>query len=194
MGLFVKSSLIDALNRALPALARLRAGTYLENLATQCNALRADVIAFTATNVRMTTAATLAIKAAGGVLVKSTGAFAALVAGAVVTKEANTDMAVLVGTLATAKSAAWAFELDASGTLTTTTKTADVATAALAIAALAAVTANKVRVGYIVVTNTSGANFVGGTTALDATGIAVTYVNTAALALTAAAVALPSSL
>jgi len=180
-------SLVQALNRESPALARLPLGDWLANLVTQYNALRADLNTIKTTNAYITTPATLAIKAADGVLVKSSGAFSAVVAGNVVTKAANTDMAALVGTLATAKSAAWAFEVDSAGTITTLTKTADVATAALDVAALAATTVNKVRIGYIVITNTSGANFVGGTTALDATGIAVTYVNTAALALTAEA-------
>jgi hypothetical protein len=183
----IQTDLVVSLNRESPTLARLPLGTWLANLITQYNALRADLTTIKTTNAYITTAAALAIKAAEGLLVKSTGAFAAVVAGNVITKAANTDMAALVGTLATAKSAAWAFEVDSSGTITTLTKTADVATPALAIAALAAVTANKVRIGYIVVTNTSGSNFVGGTTALDATGIAVTYVNTAALALTAEA-------
>jgi len=183
----VQTDLVAALNRESPTLARLPLGDFLTSLITTINALRADVVTLKTTNAYLTTAPTLAIKAASGVLVKSTGAFAAMISGVAVAKSAATDMAALAGTLATAKSAAWAFEMDAAGTLTTLAKTADVATADLAVAALAAVSANKVRVGYIVVTNTSGSNFVGGTTALDATGIAVTYVNTAALALTAAA-------
>jgi hypothetical protein len=183
----IKPNLITSLNKETPTLARLPLGTWLENLVTQYNALRADLTTIKTTNAYITTAATLAIKAASGVLVKSSGAFAAVVAGNVQAKAANTDMAELVGTLATAKFAAWAFEMDSAGTITTLSKTADQTTAAAAVAALAAVSANKVRIGYIVVANTSGANFVGGTTALDATGIAVTYVNTAALSLTAEA-------
>ena len=170
-------SLIDMLNRAMPANKKAMLGTKLADLSVQLNLLRADLARVYLQNQFILTAPTLVIKAGGGTVPKSSTAFSVLTAGVVQSKSANTDMSVLVGTLADTKTAAWAFEIDAAGTITTLSKTADVATPALAVAALAAVSANKVRIGYVVVTNASGDPFTGGTTALDATGITTTYVS-----------------
>lgn len=175
------------LNHSMPAAARAGLGTVLANLVTQVSALRTDLANIYLKNTFLLTAPTLALSSTK-TKVKSTGAFSALVAGVVQSKSANTDMAVLAGTLATAKYAAWAFEIDSAGTLTSVAGTMDQASAAAAVAALPAASANKVRLGYIVVANASGENFVGATTNLDATGVTVTYVNaTATPAMTAAA-------
>lgn len=171
----------EKIDRSSPIAYKFRLGTRLERIQEMLNALIADVQRVYLQNVFLLTAPVLVIKASSSPTVKSSGAFSALIAGAVQSKAADTDMSALVGTLATAKYAAWAFEMDSSGTITTRTKTADQATAAEAIAALPSTTANKVALGYIVVHNTSGSNFTGGTTALDAAGITVTYVPAAAV-------------
>lgn len=176
------------IDRSSPTAYRFRIGTLLESLIAQVNALRTDLANLYAQGALLITAPTLVIKAADATVPKSSTAFSALIAGTVVAKTADTDMTALVGTLATAKYAAWAFEMDSAGTITTRTKTADQTTAAAAVAALAATTANKVRLGYVVIANTSGSNFVGGTTALDVTGIAVTYVPASGIAMPSSAV------
>jgi len=84
------------------------------------------------------------------------------------------DCSALVGTIADGKTAGWAFYIDAAGTITTSAKTAD--SAGVDAAAIAAtyvllnaipVPENKAIIGHLVV-HTTGATFVGGTTALDA--------------------------
>jgi hypothetical protein len=161
----------DEFNRSFPLFAASKFGQYLEDLVTKLNALGAAV------NSSTLSSPGLVIKAGSSTLAKAGSAFAAIAAGVVVTKTANTDMAALVGTLATAKSAAWAFYIDSAGTLTSSAKTADSANAAAALALLPAPPAGKAMVGFITIDNTSGSNFVGGTTALDAAGIATTYFN-----------------
>lgn len=84
------------------------------------------------------------------------------------------DCSALVGTVADGKCAGWAFYIDSAGTITTSAKTADTTgTDAAAIAATnvllnaIAVPAGKAVIGHLIV-HTTGASFVGGTTALDA--------------------------
>ena len=173
-------SQIDQINRSTPAAARTGLGTQIADLSIQFNLLRSAVEAIYLKNQFVLTPATLVIKAAEGVVPKSTSAFSVLVAGVVQSKSANTDMAALSGTLATAKACLFVFYIDSAGTLTTV-KTSDEAAAIAAIAALPALPANKVRIGYLVVANATGSNFVGGTTALDVADLTVTYVNEPAL-------------
>lgn len=175
-------NLIDELNRALPAAAHVQLGTLLA-------AIQADIAALGAAE-QLRSAPTLAIKAGSSPTVKSSTSFSAVAAGVAQTKAANTDMAALVGTLATAKSALWAFYIDQDGTLTTSSKTTDAATNAAALKLKPAVPSSKVEIGYILVANASGSNFVGGTTALDAAGITVTYVNNPAFSPASASAAL----
>ncbi|NCC28676.1 MAG: hypothetical protein EOM22_11170 [Gammaproteobacteria bacterium] len=158
-------------------LNKMTPGAYRANLGTRLGEAIAAIERTYLKNAFLLTAPTLMIKAEGSKLVKSGAEFSVLVAGTKVTKAANTDMPVPLGTLATAKFAAWAFDLPATGTIAVTTKTADVDTYDAAVAALPALADNHVRLGYIVIENTSGDNFVGDTTVLDAAGIAVTYVN-----------------
>ena len=93
--------------------------------------------------------------------------------------KAAADCSALVGTIALSKSGAWAFFIDAAGTVTTSSKTADCDTEALAIAAALAIAipANKSLIGYLIVTNSAGGNFVGGTTDLDAATATDLYIN-----------------
>jgi len=179
----------DLLNRATPGTKRASLGTKLADLSVQFNLLRADLARIYLQNQFVITPATLVIKAGGGTVPKSSSAFTAMAGGMRQTKSADTDMSVLAGTLATAKAALWAFYIDSAGTITTSTKTADAANAAAALALKPAIPANKVELGYIIVANASGENFVGGTTALDATGITTTYVSNDGVSdMTAAAV------
>jgi hypothetical protein len=180
---------IDELNRATPGTANAQLGTLLENLITQINALKADVTVLSAQNSRMLSTATLAIKAGGGTVPKTTTACTALASGVVQTKASATDMSVIAGTLATAKWALWAFYIDNAGTITTSAKTADAASAAAALALKPAIPAGKAEIGYIIVGNASGSGFVGGTTALDAANITTTYVSNDPYTPTVAAVA-----
>lgn len=168
----IRGSLQEKLNKLAPAAKKAGLGDVLAELIAGFNAMVARVSSQVLNN------AGLAIKAGGSAIVKAGTAFAALVDGVMVTKAANTDMAALAGTLATAKSAAWAFYIDAAGTLTASAKTADAADAAAAIALLPAPPAGKAMIGFITVANATGADFVGGTTALDTASLTVTYYNT----------------
>jgi hypothetical protein len=104
--------------------------------------------------------------AAGKKTATAANPFVALVDGTTVYKALG-DMSALVGTIADGYSAAWAFYIDAAGTITTSAKTADAADEAAAIALIPAVPAHQTQIGYLVV-DTVGATFVGGTTDLDA--------------------------
>lgn len=165
----------------MPIAQRVGLGTKLADLSAQFNALQADVARIYLKNQFVLTPATLVIKAAEGVVPKSSSAFSVLCAGVVQSKAADTDMAALSGTLAAGKACLFIFYIDSAGTLTTV-KTSDAASRAAALAALPALPANKVRLGYLIVENGTEANFVGATTALDATDITVTYVNEPAVA------------
>ena len=181
-------SLLNALNRCLPAAKRAGLGTRIAALETTVNALATALDSVHLQNRFLLTAPTLVIKAGGSPVVKSSGAFTALVAGTYVSKAANTDMTNLSGTTAAGKYALYDWYMDSAGTITTA-KAADAASAAAALALLPTLPINKVRLGYIIVHNGTTDPFVGNTTALDATDITVTYVNgTTTAALTAAPV------
>jgi len=139
-----------------------------------------DLIAHTSSmlaflNSRMLTKAGLVIHGAGGTVPKAGSAFCAVANGTLVRKPANTDMSALAGNLATAKSALWAFYIDSAGTITTSAKTADAASHDAALALMPAVPAGKAMIGFVVIDNATGSNFVGGTTALDTGSLTVTY-------------------
>lgn len=172
------ASLIRRLNTQFPTARIIGFGTLLNDIITQFNALRADVAALRSRqNSGVLSSAGLAIKAGGSPAVKAGSAFSVLVDGVPIRKAANTDMAALAGTLATAKSAAWAFYLDGAGALSASAKTADANTHDAALALLPAPPDNQALVGIIVIDNATGANFIGGTTALDTASLTVTYYN-----------------
>lgn len=171
------------LNTIMPAFRGMKFGTWIEGLVTQVNAI---LTAHSALRSGILSSGALAINAGGAAFPKAATAFAALANGVLITVAANTAMAALVGTLATAKTAAWAFYVDSTGTITTSAKTADAANAAAAVALLQPPPAGKAMIGFITVGNATGAPFVGGTTALDAASVTTAYFNTVGSVLFAA--------
>lgn len=167
----------DRLNKLAPVAFKAKLGDVLYDLVAANNAMRARLVS------SLLSSAGLAITAGGSAVVKAATAFAAIANGTLVNKAADTAMAALVGTIAGAGSddfAAWPFYVNSAGTLTTGAKTANVASHAAAIAALPETPDGLALIGFIVVQNAIAANadFVGGTTALDAVGVTVTYYNT----------------
>lgn len=95
-----------------------------------------------------------------------------------------TKAAVAAGTalsganLPTAKTGAWALDIGTDGTIDITPAADNVtgyASATLALAGIPAVANMHQRIGTVTVANTSGADFIPGTTNLDAVGIAAIY-------------------
>lgn len=164
-------SVQDALNRSMPCASDAKLGNVLAELLALANDVRSRLM-----TCGMSSPA-LVIKTGGSTLVKASNAFLANVAGVIVRKPAATDMPALSGTLATAKSAAWAFYIDATGTLSVSTKTADAASHDAAVALLPQNAAGKALIGVLVLDNATGSNFVGGTTALDTASLTATYYN-----------------
>lgn len=156
------------INKIAPAAKEVGLGDILNDLITAQNAAIAQL-----GNACMTKAG-LAIHGSASALAKSVNPIAALVAGVPIRKVAS-DMPALAGTLATAKSAAWAFYIDGTATLSTSAKTADAASHDAALKLLAAPPAGKALIGFLVIDNATGSNFVGGTTALDTGSLTVTY-------------------
>jgi hypothetical protein len=165
------------LNKMTPATYRANLGTQLVEALDRLAAVESAVVRTYLKNAFLLAAPTLQIKAEGSKLVKSGAAIEALVAGIRVSKAENTDMPMPMGTVATTKFAAWAFDMDSSGTLSVTTKSADADSAAAALAGVAALAANKVRLGYAILQNGSAGNWAGNTDNLDAADITVTYIN-----------------
>lgn len=152
------------LNRMTPAAKRALMGDVLADL---INSLQNRVVQ----------QATLAIKAGSSAIVRTTTPLLYKVGDELLRKAAG-DLSALVGTLATAKSAAWAFYIDGSGTVTTAAKTADATTHDAALALVTAPPVGKIMFGVVVIDNATGSNFVGGTTALDVGSLTVTYYST----------------
>jgi len=123
------------------------------------------------------TSAGLAIKAGGGVLVK-TGAttWVGMAEGILVSKAAATDMPALVGTVVNATFNVFAFYVNSAGTVRSQM---GVAGATLAAVGFPAPNDGEALIGFIVVNPTGAGNFVGNTTALDDVGVVpnVVYVN-----------------
>jgi len=153
----------------------------LTALKAKIAAIVVDITAIrTRSNLAVLSPPVIGIGSGGKTTAASTKPVLANVGGTLVYKVAG-DFSALVGTLATAKSALWAFYMDSAGTITTSAKTADAATAAAAFALMPAIPADKVQLGFIIVSNATGSNFVGGTTALDAASVTTVYVDTVGL-------------
>lgn len=152
------------LNSAMPLFGDIKFGDLLVNL----------IQSFT---TAVLTKAGLVIKTASSPIVKSASPVLACINGVYIRKAAS-DMAALSGTLATAKSAAWAFYIDANGTLSASAKTADSANHDAALALVPLPPVDVAQIGIVVIDNATGANFVGGTTALDTASLTVTYYDT----------------
>jgi hypothetical protein len=131
-----------------------------------------------ATNNACLSSAGLAIGGGTKRTAQAATAFMAIADGTPVYKTAATACSALAGTVAQNKFGLWAFYIDSAGTISTSTKTADADTAAAAIALMPAVPSGKAQIGAIVVTTTDAGGFVGATTALDAAGVTVIYINT----------------
>lgn len=122
---------------------------------------------------QMHTSAGLVIKAGTSALAKAGSACYGTVNGKPITIGANTDMAALAGTTAQNTHNVYAFYVDQDGTLTTLMGTGH---ATLSQVRFPQTPQGKTVVGYIKV-NPTAADFVGGTTALDAASTNVIYVN-----------------
>lgn len=116
----------------------------------------------------------LAIKAGSSALAKSVNTIYYWLNGVLYTKAAA-DMAALTGiNIANGSKNVVAFCIDSAGTLT-----AVAGTAATTLAGIVPPTIpnNVAVIGWILIDNGTGSTFTGGTTALDAASLTVTYVN-----------------
>ena len=131
----------------------------------------------------------LAIKTSSSPTVKTAAATNYIVDTAVGSFAAG-DMDALVGTVATAKVGLWAFVITSAGATDTVAITLTEDTAAAAVGKLYdaydlkstetdtnSLTSTAL-LGFVIVANATGSNFVGGTTALDTANLTVTYVDT----------------
>lgn len=118
----------------------------------------------------------LAIKAGGGVLVKTTAVYYGWAEGQLVTKAANTDMPALSGTVANAAFNVFVFWLDKAGTVTSAMGTAG---ATLAAVKFPPFPQKLAAIGFIIVNPTGTGPFIGNTTALDDATVVpnVVYIN-----------------
>jgi len=120
------------------------------------------------------TSAGLAIKAGASALVKTGAAATTLsVEGVLASIAAATDMPALVGTVTADLFNVYVFSQDRAGTRYTTMGTE---AATLAGVKFPSIPDNRAVIGFIVAT-ASGAAFIGGTTALDAGTVTVSYNN-----------------
>lgn len=115
----------------------------------------------------------LAIKAGGSPLARTVNITRAMLNGNLVVKAAG-DMAALSGTIAANAHNVYCFFMDGAGTLSTVMGTAGATAAAVEFPPIPA---GRIMLGFVLVTHTS--SFVGGTTALDASGATAVYVDTA---------------
>jgi len=119
---------------------------------------------------------TLAIKTGSSALVKSSNAFQVLVANTVVNVAAS-DMPALTGTIPTAYTSTYAFQVDSAGALTVVKGNNVLTATGLSLSDLPATDRNKVTIGLVTVVNATGSTFTGGTTALDTASLTVYYSN-----------------
>ncbi len=117
----------------------------------------------------------LAIKAGSSALAKTVNTITARVEGVLITKAAA-DMAALSGTYPTTNKCVAVFTVDVSGTLRTRMSAVGVTT--LAAIVFPTIPDSESVIGFAIIENGTGSDFVGGTTALDTGSLTVTYVNT----------------
>jgi len=178
MGIKTKTSAM--INRKDASVVRDMLQATLADLTALRTAVVASVADVTALITRqksfLTSSAGLTI-ASGKKTATAASAFTYIANGTVGYKAAG-DMSALVGTTADAKASGYAFYIDSAGTITTSAKTADAATVAAAAVLLNAVAipAGKALIGQLYIIN-SGAEFVGGTTDLDAGTVTATYIS-----------------
>lgn len=122
-----------------------------------------------------TSSAGLVIKA-GASAVAKTGAAAivAIADGVPVRIAAATDMTALAGTVVTATSNVFVFSVDKTGTLFTQM---GVAGATTDLVKFPSIPEGRAVLGFVLVGNATGSDFVGGTTALDVGSLTTTYCN-----------------
>jgi len=119
----------------------------------------------------------LAIKAGGGVLVKTgAAAYCASVKGKLVSVAAATDQAALSGTVTNAAFNVFAFFVDSAGT---GTSAMGIEGATLHAVVFPQIPEGKALLGFVIINPTGTGDFVGGTTALDDATVApnAVYVN-----------------
>lgn len=130
-----------------------------------------------------TNSAGLAIKTSSSALAKTANAILCKIDGNLVASIAAGDLPALTGiNIATAYTNAITVSVNASGTFALTAGTAQLTSGLTSgtifpMSALAQVPAGQALVGYIVIKNATGSTFTGGTTALDASNLTVTYIN-----------------
>ena len=128
-------------------------------------------------NLAMISPVGLVIGTVSDLVPKTTYAIQAIVNGTFVYLPAGTAMSALPAqTVTQNKFGLFAFYIDAAGTITTSTAVINADTAAAAYALLPALPANKVQIGFIIVTDSNSA-FVSATDALNASGVTTIYVD-----------------
>jgi hypothetical protein len=125
------------------------------------------------TNFALTSGA-LAIKAGSSAIVKSVNTIYAIFDG-VIAKKAAGDMPAISGTINDAKKGIVFFTMQSDGTLTARSGGFNVSTLAGCVAPV--IPSGEVAIGAVLIENGTGSDYVGGTTALDAASLTVTYFN-----------------
>lgn len=86
-------------------------------------------------------------------------------------------MPALTGTIPTAYTSTYAFQVDSAGALTVVKGNNVLTATGLSLSDLPATDRNKVTIGLVTVVNATGSTFTGGTTALDTASLTVYYSN-----------------
>lgn len=125
---------------------------------------------------RVLNAGGLAIKTTSSAVVKTVNTVFFL-AGNKFKSLAAADMPALTGTIPTAYTSVYAFQVDSAGT-TSVVKGNNVLTATgLSLSDLPVTDKTKAVIGLVVVANATGSDFTGGTTALDTASLTVSYLD-----------------
>lgn len=129
----------------------------------------------------------LAINAGSSTMIKTTNTINAKIDGYIMANVAATSaigngtIGTTIGTLPTGYTMALTVSVNASGTFALTASsqilTSSILQGLFPTGSLAPVPQGQCLVGYVIIRNASGSNFVGGTTALDAGSITTLYIN-----------------